>query len=153
MNSSAYGNRYCHTQCGRLIIVVLLGLMAVFSIGGTGRQKAFWLAVPVLLITAWLFSSLTIEISEDKLRWRFGPGLIRKSVPLEDIVSAKPIRTNLLDGWGIHMSRYGWLYNVSGFDAVAITLRSGKRFALGTDEPLLLSARLAESIRRSSCSL
>jgi hypothetical protein len=36
---------------------------------------------------------------------------------------------------GIHLSRFGWLYNVSGFDAVAIILKSGKRFALGTDEP------------------
>ena len=49
---------------------------------------------------------------------------------------------NYLEGWGIHLSRFGWLYNVSGFDAVAITLVSGKRFALGTDEPQALLAAL-----------
>ena len=30
---------------------------------------------------------------------------------------------------------HGWLYNVSGWEAVEITLPSGKRFRLGTDEP------------------
>jgi hypothetical protein len=86
---------------------------------------------------------LTIEITEWELRWRFGPGLFRKSVKLSDIASAKPVRTNFLNGWGIHLTRFGWLYNVSGLDAVAITLKNGKRFALGTDEAHSLLAALA----------
>jgi hypothetical protein len=55
---------------------------------------------------------LIIEIGKGELRWRFGPELIRKSVPLEEIFSAKPVRANLLEGWGIPPSRYGWLYRV-----------------------------------------
>ena len=39
---------------------------------------------------------------------------------------------------------YGWLYNVSGFDAVAMTLRDGRTFALGTDDP----HGLVDAIRR-----
>jgi hypothetical protein len=35
----------------------------------------------------------------------------------------------------LNLTPYGWLYNVSGFDAVAITLRDGRKFALGTDDP------------------
>jgi hypothetical protein len=50
---------------------------------------------------------LIIEIDKGELHWRFGPGLVRKSIPLEEIISAKPVRTNLLEGWGIHPSRYG----------------------------------------------
>ena len=144
MTTNTFSGSYRHTQYGTLIVVGVLGLTAVFAILGITRLKPFLLSVPVLLIITWLFCSLTIEIGEGALRWRFGPGLIRKSVPLAEIVSAEAVRTNLLEGWGIHLSRYGWLYNVSGFDAVAITLRSGKHFALGTDEPLLLSARLTE---------
>jgi hypothetical protein len=37
---------------------------------------------------------LIIEIGKGELRWRFGPELIRKSVPLEEIFSAKPVRAN-----------------------------------------------------------
>ena len=84
------------------------------------------------------------------MRWRFGPGLIRKRVQLEEITAARPVKINLLESWGIHWTRYGWLYNVSGFDAVAITLRSGKRFALGTDEPQALMARLTEVVQRNA---
>lgn len=53
------------------------------------------------------------------------------------------MRTNFIEGLGIHLNRFGWLYNVSGIDAVAITLCNGKRFALGTDEPKKLCAQLA----------
>jgi len=89
-----------------------------------------------------------VEITDRELRWKFGPGLIRKSVPLAEIVSAQPARTG--PSWGIHWSpRTGWLYNVSGFDAVAVTLRSGKKFALGTDEPQALAARLVEVIQQN----
>ena len=69
--------------------------------------------MPVLVICAWLFHSLTIEIDDGELRGRFGSGLIRKSVPVVQIVSARAVRTNVLEGWGIHLSRFGWLYNVS----------------------------------------
>ncbi len=51
------------------------------------------------------------------------------------IVSVELVRTNVLEGWGIHLSRFGWLYNVSGFNAVAIKMKNGQHFAFGTDEP------------------
>ncbi len=46
---------------------------------------------------------------------------------------------------GIHLTPEGWLYNVSGFRAVAVRLKSGKRFLLGTDEP----ERLCQAISRA----
>lgn len=143
MTTKAFERSYRHTQPGTLIRGVTLGLTVFFAGLGIVWLKPFlFFAVPILLIIAWLFHSLTIEIDKSELRWRFGPGVVCKSVPLEEIISAKPVRTNLLEGWGIHSSRYGWLYNVSGFDAVAVTLRNGKCFALGTDEPQALATRL-----------
>ena len=62
-------------------------------------------------------------------------GLIRKKVPLAEIAACEPIRIRWWYGWGIHLTPYGWLYNVSGLDAVAITLVNGRKFALGTDDP------------------
>ena len=140
---------YKHTQRGTLILAVLLGLSALFIGMGVAFVKPLLFPVPILLVCAWLFHSLTIEIGEHELCWRFGPGLIHKKVPLGDIVSAEPVRTHFLEGWGIHLSRHGWLYNVSGFDAVAITLRGGKRFCLGTDEPRALAASLDACISRN----
>jgi len=148
MASNTFAGSYRHTQRGTLILAVTLGMALVFCGLGfsIGLLKSLWISVPVLLAAAWLFSSLTVEITDRELRWKFGPGLIRKSVPLAEIVSAQPARTG--PSWGIHWSpRTGWLYNVSGFDAVAVTLRSGKKFALGTDEPQILAARLAEAVQ------
>jgi len=39
------------------------------------------------------------------------------------------------------VGRY-WVYNVSGLEAVEVTLRSGKRFRIGTDEPEALLTAL-----------
>ena len=65
----------------------------------------------------------------------FGLGIIRKRVPVAEIVACEPIRIKWWYSWGIHLTAYGWLYNVSGMNAVAITLRNGRKFALGSDDP------------------
>jgi hypothetical protein len=126
---------YSHTQPG-IVVVVGLGVGAIgFLIAGVTVARPLLFTLVLFAVIAWLFYSLTIEIDDDELRWRFGPGLIHKRVKLADINSAKIVQTSVLEGWGIHYTRFGWLYNVSGFDGVAITLRTGKRFCLGTDEP------------------
>jgi hypothetical protein len=132
---------YQHTQRGTLILIAMAAASVIAAAGGLALRPVF-IAVPLLLLGAWLFHSLTIEIADGELRWRFGPGLIHQRVPLDLIVSAEPVRTNVVEGWGIHLSRFGWLYNVSGFDAVAVKLKNGQHFALGTDEPDLLAASL-----------
>jgi hypothetical protein len=148
MATNTFAGSYRHTQRGTLILAVTLGMAMVFAVLAMTLLKPMWIAPLILLVTAWLFRSLTIEITDSELRWRFGPGLIRKSVLLAEIVSAEPVRTG--PSWGIHWSpRTGWLYNVSGLDAVAVTLRGGKKFALGTDEPQVLATWLAEVIQQN----
>jgi len=145
MTTNSFNRSYQHTQTGILIVAVMFGMAFVTAVLALLMSKVFWLTVFFLALVAWLFHSLTIEITDRTLGWQFGPGWIRKSVPLADIVSAAPVRTGL--SWGIHWSpRLGWLYNVSGWDAVLITLRNGKKFTLGTDEPQLLATRLAEAL-------
>ena len=89
----------------------------------------------ILLVCLVLFYKLRITIEDETLCASFGPGIIRKRVRLAEIVGCEPIRIRWWYGWGIHLTPFGWLYNVSGFDAVAITLRDGRKFALGTDDP------------------
>jgi len=132
---------YHHTQRGTLILMALAVASASAAIGGFALRPVFAL-VPILVMCAWLFHALTIEVTGSEVRWRFGPGWIRKRVALNMIVSAKPVRTNALEGWGIHPSRFRWLYNVSGFDAVAVKMKNGRHFALGTDKPEALCAAL-----------
>jgi hypothetical protein len=61
--------------------------------------------------------------------------------------SITPARNSWPYGWGIHRTPHGWLYNVSGWEAVEVALASGKRLRLGTDEPRRLTQVLLVATR------
>jgi hypothetical protein len=141
--------RYEHTQIGQTIIWGVLGATAFVAIAGTlarGSPGALLIIEVILLICAVLFCKLTIKIENGTLRAWFGPGHVRKAVAIAEIAKCEPVRIPWWYGWGIRLTPYGWLYNVSGLDAVVITLRNGSKFALGTDDP----HGLAAAIRRFS---
>ena len=140
--------RYEHTQVGYLIIVVMA--VAVVWIGIILAMAGInWIAMGVLIIIAIalvLFSSLTVVIWEDDLEVRFGPGLIRKRFKLSEIESDKVVRNHWYYGCGIRFTPHGWLYNVSGFYAVEIKLRTGKKFRIGTDVPQELEVAIQQAL-------
>jgi hypothetical protein len=76
------------------------------------------------------------------VRLRYGVGLIRKTIRLEDVRSCREVRNPWYVGWGIRLAPSGVIWNVSGFDAVELALASGKRFRIGTDEPAALAAAI-----------
>jgi len=135
---------YQHTQPGTTIINGMLVMILIFAIGTVFLHQLI-IATILIPIVTWLFRSMTIEISDTELTWYFGSGFPLKRVPLSEVVSAEPVRTTIWDGWGIHYTPRGWLYNVSGRGAVVITLRNGKRFCLGTDEPEVLARQLTSA--------
>jgi len=135
---------YQHTQPARAIVISLTIAGLVFAVGSIFCHPLISGAI-VPFVVAYFFRSMTIEISDTELAWHFGSGLPRKSVALSDVVSAQPVRMALWNGWGIHYTPQGWLYNVSGLGAVCVTLRNGKRFCLGSDEPEVLAGRLAKT--------
>jgi hypothetical protein len=97
----------------------------------------------------WLWSSLTIRIEDDALRLQFGLGWPRKTVALEDIDAVEVTRTTFWEGWGVHRTRRGWLYNVSGYDAVLLRRRDGSSLLIGSDEPRRLKAAIERAQQRA----
>jgi hypothetical protein len=141
-------NRYERTQIGWVVICVVCIVVVLVAIKATAessqaRQISF-VVEALLLFTLAAFYKLTIKIDQAALRISFGVGLIRKQVKLAAVAECEPIRIRWWYGWGIHLTPYGWLYNVSGLDAVAIKLHYGRKFVIGTDDP----QGLAEAIRR-----
>jgi len=96
----------------------------------------------VVLAIAFVFSSLTVEIDDRTLRAYFGPGLTVKQVAVADIAAAEVMPASAWNGWGIRVTTRGMLYNVSGRGAVELTLKSGQRFRIGTDEEERLKAAI-----------
>ncbi|PSQ94403.1 MAG: hypothetical protein BRD30_00240 [Bacteroidetes bacterium QH_2_63_10] len=68
------------------------------------------------------------------LRFYFGPGFWERCIPLDDVQRATSVRMSPIHGWGIHHTSHGWLYNVSGLDAVEIET-SSETLRIGTDGP------------------
>jgi len=133
MKKTLYGRR----QIGWTIIVTvdlsivgIIVLLAVTGFSWTPVIVAFFLG-----LTTFLFASLTVEVDEEFLTARFGPGLIRKTIPLRTIAAYQPVRNHWYFGWGIRKVPNGWMYNVSGLDAVELGLQDGSIFRVGTDDP------------------
>lgn len=142
--------RYEHTQTGYVMVWVLF--VAAYAVASgrffeasSARQISLVISV-LFLIAIVVFYKLTIKIEDETLCASFGVGLIRKKLPVSDIAGWEPIRIRWWYGWGIYLTPDGWLYNVGGWEAVEITLRNNKKFALGTDDPDGLISAIRDAI-------
>jgi hypothetical protein len=132
--------QYAHTQRATLLYALMVPA-ALFSLGmgiWAPEPAARWISLGTFAFLALLtiaFGSLTVTVDDEALVFHFGPGVHRRRFLLREIVSARPVRNSPLYGWGIRLTPHGWLYNVSGLDAVELTLASGRRLRIGTDDP------------------
>src|SRR6266478_3859818 len=142
----SFSAMYKHRQTGSLIVilsgVVVLGFGASAyilhqqAIPGASIALSFALPAGVVLLVLFLFGSLTVKVNDESVDIRFGPGLIGKRLRLADVQSCRPVRNSSWCGWGIRwIGRGQWLFNVSGLDAVELSMKNGKRYRIGTDEP------------------
>jgi hypothetical protein len=142
--------RYEHTQVGTLLI---LAVMAVIVIILASMFLYGPVPVPLLVLCLMAFllaimSHLTVSVSADTIRIRFGPvGLVQKEWRLIEIVSATPVTNPWYYGYGLRWTPHGPLYNIAGRTAVEILLQSGKKVRIGTDEPEALAEAIRQAIR------
>jgi hypothetical protein len=143
---------YRHTQVGWVIIASVLGsALALLALGQRGAIAAVLLPVAVVLLLVGIpFATLTVRVDEQDLLLFFGPGLVRKRVPLAEIRAYRAVKNPWYYGWGIHYFRGGAIYNVSGFGAVELMRKDGRRLRVGTDEPALLENALRQIIGESA---
>jgi hypothetical protein len=138
---------YKHTQVGTLIISVLAVVAILVAVNmDVSLNRVTVLIFVTILLVGILFGTLTVEVAHGKVKCWFGPGLIRKEYSLTDVTGAEAVRNRWYYGWGIRYTPHGWLFNVSGLDAVEITLSSGRHFRIGTDQPV----ELERAIRRGA---
>ncbi|HTV28267.1 MAG TPA: hypothetical protein VMF32_10845 [Xanthobacteraceae bacterium] len=138
--------RYQHTQLGTLLLVTLVSgaiffAAMAYTLPSPGRLGLL-AGAALLVVVAWLFSSLTVSVSESELQWRFGPGLFRYHMALTDIARVSVVRNSPFSGYGIRMRPGFRLYNVSGLDAVELRLKNGDIRRIGTDDAQGLAAAL-----------
>jgi len=139
---------YRHTQRGTLTIILCLAFAAFDAaiVWRSGQWPAAAVAV-VLVAAALVFSSLTVEVGDNELRWYFGPGFWSYRLPLDDIETVAAVRNRWWNGFGIRMRPGFRLYNVSGLDAVELRLKSHEVRRIGTDDPQGLAEALKSAGR------
>ncbi len=115
----------------------------------SGTNFAVTAIMVLILFILASFATLAVSVDEKYLRIKFGWGIFKKSWPLREIVSAKAVKNPWYCGWGIRMTIWSpaWLFNVSGFDAVEVTMKDGKKFRVGTDEPGKLEQAILQTIK------
>lgn len=134
--------RYVHRQYSPLMSILLVLLVAANMSAGWTDGYSRIVAVVILVFMA-TFALLTTQVDERGVRWAFTFGVPSGRIALEQIESVAVTQTNWLEGWGLHWTIWhGWLWNVSGFQAVEIHYGGGKRVTLGTDEPHALCAAI-----------
>jgi hypothetical protein len=142
--------QYEHTQVGTLMRIVFGGFTVVFggvalysvSNDSSDLSLPMLMALGLMVICLFLFHSLTVTISQDDILLRFGIGLIRKRFAVADIQQAVIVKNRWYYGWGVKLGPSGWIFNVSGFDAVEIQMKNDRCYRIGTDEPGALLAAI-----------
>ena len=131
---------YRHRRRGNVVLVLagLAGAIAVLGAALGGGVAPLLATAAVVAALVALFGSLTV--TADAVRLAFGVGLVRRTVTLAQVAGVRTVRNHRPAGWGIRGIPGGWLFNVSGLDAVELEHRAGGVVRVGTDEPDALAA-------------
>lgn len=91
----------------------------------------FAVSMYLLPILFWIIR-LDTKIDEEKIELQFIP-FVKKSVRWADVASAEVLDYGTVGGWGVkHSGKYGTVYATDGDYGLAITMKKGQKFVIGT---------------------
>lgn len=112
--------------------LLLLSVGALLFYAGPANLGAL-----ILIVISLLFLSLRLitTVDEQGIRFRFFP-FVKRTYRWDEIRSARLVNYGFVGGWGIRLfTSYGTIYNVGGNKGLAVELKNGKKFCLGTQKP------------------
>lgn len=120
--------------------LMLLSIGALLFYAAPANLGALILLVISLLF---LFMRLITKVDEEGVRFNFFP-FVKRAYSWNDIASARIVDYGFVGGWGIRLfTSYGTVYNVKGRKGLAVELKNGKKFCLGTQRPEELQKTLS----------
>ncbi|PWR75864.1 hypothetical protein ACKUB1_18355 [Methanospirillum stamsii] len=145
---------YSHEQVG--IVQVWAGIISLNILLFTAyfcQDIILLLLIPILALIFGVafFSTMTVIITTDAIKVQFGPvSVIKRTFPFEKIKAYSLVKNPWYYGYGVRWIPHGTLYNIAGPDALELTLHSGKRVQIGTDEPEKM-IEVFENVFRHAC--
>lgn len=145
--------KYRHTQYGVLMFIIFLitGILitaVALAIINEGRILAAIVMVCLYFFGLGMFYSLTIEITEEKLKFWFGIGVVSRAYALNEVQSTKEVENPWYYFWGVKSIPGGWFYAIAPGSAVEIELNNGRIVQLGTNQPKILKQALDTARQR-----
>ena len=147
---------YEHTQRGWIhwllyAITVPMLVAFYFNLNDPVARIALPSLVALFVALSFMFNQLTVRDESEELVVEFGPlHLFRKRVAYADLTQVETARSRLIDGWGIHYGPgEGWIWNISGYDCVRLTLKNNRKLRIGTDDPEGLCTFLRTKIQKA----
>lgn len=117
-----------------MLLIVQIAVSLAFK-SDSVPPVVFLTSTGLIVLLSSLFATLSTQVTDKELHWSLGIGLIQKRLSLKDIESVRKVRNKVWWGWGIRYFGEGWLYNVSGLNAIEIVQTDSKVTRVGTDEP------------------
>ncbi len=147
---------YREFQFSGLMVVILVAVQAVitiFFISGAGTNpislQGFLIMTAFFLLVMLIFYGMTTVISDGYVRLKFGIGLIRKKISLENVSSVEVVKNPWYYGYGIRWIPNGWLYNASGVQGVELRFHHRKGvIRIGTKHPVRLKEAIQGNLKR-----
>ena len=135
---------YKNKQYALFIFVVLAWIGSFVGLAWylIGADMPLMVFAGILILVGYVFHGLTIKVDHTSISWGFGPGLFGDTLLLQDIVEAKAVENSFRHGIGLRITHDGWIYTVSGFSAVQLTMKDGSQYRLGTNDQAGLLAAL-----------
>ena len=98
------------------------------------------LILSFLLLALFYTIELRTNINKDLIQMQFFP-FVKKNVKWAEIKTVTVVNYGFVGGWGIRLwTKYGTVYNIKGKIGLAIALKNGKRFLIGTQKETELKA-------------
>ena len=146
VKSEIYRERVVLASWVSLLLGLIMGIIAVMgyvnlfygiTLGRNTYSTAVIIGVEAFLILVYLvFMRLDISIDSERVEVSFG--ILRKTIPIEEIVSCESTHVSLTAYYGVGI-RYGIdgsiAFTTSFGDAVKIRKRRGRSFVFSTNRP------------------
>ena len=147
------------TQLWLWLLLIPIGILPVYGIyqqiilGEAFGDKPMS-DLGLILFAIFIFSLLGLfslmklktKIDHEKIEMSFFP-FIRKTTRWSEIQKAEVVNYGFVGGWGIRLwTKYGTVYNIKGDMGLAIELRNGKKFLIGTQRETEMKEMLKKVI-------
>ncbi|WP_125716349.1 hypothetical protein [Pseudoalteromonas rubra] len=122
--------------------------MAIYLLGHNALLYGF---IGILALIGYLFYGLTLEVDKQQqtVSWWFGPGILKKTVNVNELQSFAAVTNSFRHGIGVKITHDGWVYAAHGFKAIEFVLEDGTQYRIGTNDQAGVLAAL-EDIKKSA---